>query len=386
MPNIERARQPGLADLRSPPAPLRASARSTIATALRENQHVIDLLKDRTIVISGAAGSVGKALVSTVLGFEPRELRLFDNNETELFFLEEGHRGSPISAVLGDVRDRETLVGAFKEADIVFHLAALKHVPLCERNPLEAVQTNIVGVQNVTAAAIEVGVPHVLCTSSDKAVNPTSVMGASKLMGERLVAAANIVKQKGQIFVCTRFGNVLGSRGSVMPIFCEQIRRGGPVTLTDTDMTRFIMTLAESVDLILESASLARGGEVFITKMRAVRIVDLARAMIAELAPEFGVDPARIEIKITGQRPGEKIYEELMTSEETRRSIEFDRHFAVLPALSDLYGKAAARNYPDVMSDVVEQPYTSKTAIPLSVEQIREYLRANGVFAEVLGQ
>jgi FlaA1/EpsC-like NDP-sugar epimerase len=384
MPTTKLARHAGSLAVGSPAAPARAGTQGT--TALHQDGRMIELLKDRTVVISGAAGSVGKALVCAVLGFGPRELRLLDNNETELFFLDQGQRGAPVTAVLGDVRDRGTLVMAFKGADVVFHLAALKHVPLCERNPLEAVQTNIVGVQNVTAAAIEVGVPRVLCTSSDKAVNPTSVMGASKLMGERLVAAANIAKRDGQILACTRFGNVLGSRGSVVPIFREQIRRGGPITLTDGGMTRFIMTLAESVDLILESAALARGGEVFITKMRTVRIADLARAMIAELAPDFGVDPANIEIKIIGQRPGEKIYEELMTSEEVRRSIEFDRHFAVLPALSDLYGKAATRNYRGVVSDVVEQPYTSGHAKPLSVDEIRGYLRFHGVLAEPVNQ
>ena len=187
---------------------------------------------------------------------------------------------------LGDVRDRDKLVQAMRGIDIVLHTAALKHVILCEQSPRDAVQTNIQGVQNLIDAATVNQVERVLFTSSDKAVNPTNVMGTSKLMGERLMTAANAHRRAGgPIFASTRFGNVLGSRGSVIPLFMRQISRGGPVTLTDPEMTRFIMTLREAVHLVMESTFLARGGEVFVTKMPIARIQDLAKVMVKTLAP-----------------------------------------------------------------------------------------------------
>ena len=177
--------------------------------------------------------------------------------------------------------------------NLVFHTAAFKHVILCERSPFEAVQTNIIGIQNIIQAAIANQVARLIFTSSDKAVNPTNVMGTSKLMGERLMTAANgNACGNCQIFASTRFGNVLGSRGSVIPIFREQIKMGGPVTLTDPEMTRFIMSIKQAVQLVIDSAFLAQGGEVFVTKMPVIRIQDLAEVMINELAPNF--QPVRV--------------------------------------------------------------------------------------------
>ena len=224
------------------------------------------------------------------------ELIGIDNNESELFFLEQRFSEyNNTSFFLADVRDKDKLSRKMKYMNIVFHTAAFKHVILCERSPFEAVQTNILGVQNVISASIENRLERVIFTSSDKAVNPTSVMGTSKLMGERLITAANSnYREKGTSFASTRFGNVLGSRGSVIPIFREQIRRGGPITLTDFDMTRFIMSIKEAVRLVIESAYLAKGGEVFITKMPVIRISDLAEVMIDELAHHYGHSPQDI--------------------------------------------------------------------------------------------
>jgi FlaA1/EpsC-like NDP-sugar epimerase len=171
-------------------------------------------------------------------------------------------------------------------------------------------------------------------TSSDKAVNPTNVMGTSKLMAERLVTAANArARGNDQIFVSTRFGNVLGSRGSVIPLFLHQIRMGGPVTLTSSQMTRFIMTMEEAVNLVMDSLFLARGGEVFVTKMPVIRIRDLAEVMIEELAAEYGYRPSDIRIDVIGPRPGEKMYEELISEEEIQRSIELPKYFVIRPAI-----------------------------------------------------
>jgi FlaA1/EpsC-like NDP-sugar epimerase len=205
---------------------------------------------------------------------------------------------------------------------------------LCEESPFAAIHTNILGTQNIIDAAMNAGVERLLLTSSDKAVNPTNVMGTSKLMAERLVTAANArARGNDQIFVSTRFGNVLGSRGSVIPLFLHQIRMGGPVTLTSSQMTRFIMTMEEAVNLVMDSLFLARGGEVFVTKMPVIRIRDLAEVMIEELAAEYGYRPSDIRIDVIGPRPGEKMYEELISEEEIQRSIELPKYFVIRPAI-----------------------------------------------------
>jgi len=280
-------------------------------------------LRNKRILVTGACGTIGSELVSQLLenSDTPIEVIGIDNNETELFFLEQRFLGDKrFIAFLADIRDRDKLCRKMEGIDIVFHAAAYKHVILCERSPFEAVQTNITGAQNVIYSASQNNVEKVIFTSSDKAVNPTSVMGTSKLMGERLMTAANsnIIDSKGPIFASTRFGNVLGSRGSVIPIFREQIKNGGPVTVTDKTMTRFIMSIAEAVKLVIDSAKLARGGEVFITKMPVIRILDLAQVMIRELAPVFGHESDMIQIDFIGTKPGEKMYEELLTSSEKR--------------------------------------------------------------------
>ena len=211
---------------------------------------------------------------------------------------------------------------------------------LSEYNPFEAVQTNILGVKNVIQVAMRQGVEKVIFTSSDKAVNPTNVMGTTKLIGERLVTAANIASLRShQRFSSVRFGNVMGSRGSVIPIFAEQIRQGGPITVTDANMTRFFMTNEEAVKLVLEAGVMSCGGEVFVTKMPVMRIVDLAQAMVTLLAPAFAIDPQKIPLRFIGGRPGEKLYEELLTAEEMSRALETERLFLILPALQGISGK-----------------------------------------------
>jgi FlaA1/EpsC-like NDP-sugar epimerase len=246
---------------------------------------------------------------------------------------------------------------------------------LCEKSPGDAVRTNIEGVRNVIAAAMDANVERVLFTSSDKAVNPTNVMGTSKLMGERLLTAANARQrdQDGPIFASTRFGNVLGSRGSVIPIFKQQIADGGPVTLTDPRMTRFIMTLEEAARLVLDSVFLAKGGEVFVTKMPVVRIEDLAHVMIEELGPVHGHVPESIEVDVIGAKPGEKFYEELMNNEESRRTVEIPEYFAILPAFKSLYHDIDY-SYPGMDGVGIDEVYNSSTEEPMSREQLRNYL------------
>jgi FlaA1/EpsC-like NDP-sugar epimerase len=233
------------------------------------------------------------------------------------------------------------------------------------------------GVRNVIDAACENGVEKVIFTSSDKAVNPTNVMGTSKLMGERLMTAANsTIKGKGPIFASTRFGNVLGSRGSVIPIFREQILNGGPVTLTDPEMTRFIMSIAEAARLVIDSARLIRGGEVFVTKMPVIRIRDLAEVMIQELSSAAGMNPEDIIIDIIGPKAGEKMYEELLSNEETRRTVELPLYFAIMPAFRGLY-RDIQYEYPDILSETVSRPYNSASERVLTQTEIKTFLQQN---------
>jgi FlaA1/EpsC-like NDP-sugar epimerase len=336
-------------------------------------------LNGKRILVTGACGTIGRELVHQLLiKHTIEELVALDNNESDLFFLEQQFADHPeASFFLADVRDRNKLTRKMQGIDIVFHAAAYKHVIFCERSPFEAVQTNIMGVQNIIAAAIDQKVGRVIFTSSDKAVNPTNVMGTSKLMGERLMTAANSnLKGAGPIFSSTRFGNVLGSRGSVIPIFSEQIKTGGPVTLTDTAMTRFIMSIADAVRLVIDSASLACGGEVFITKMKAIKIEGLARVMIEKLAPTFGHRAEDIELKVIGVKPGEKMYEELLSQEETRRTLELTDYFVVLPAFKNLY-RNIEYTYRNIISEAVSEPYNSDNDPLLSKADLTAFLKEN---------
>lgn len=285
-----------------------------------------EYLRGRTVLITGAAGTIGRALTKALLPVA-KAVRCLDHSETDLFFLHQdyGHLGQ-LGPQLGDVRDLDRLRFAMQGADVVFHTAALKHVGLGEYNPFEVVQTNLQGLNNIIRSSLDANISRVIFTSSDKAVNPTNVMGASKMMGERLVSAANDIRgPRPTLFSSVRFGNVIGSRGSVVPVFARQLLRGEPVTLTDEAMTRYVMTIDEAASLVIEAGAIMRGGEVFVTKMRALRIVDLAYAMADILAG------GRIELGKTGLRPGEKLYEELISAEELPRALDVDRLLVVPP-------------------------------------------------------
>ena len=275
-------------------------------------------LKGKVILVTGAAGSIGSGLVKQIGNYEPKTIVLLDQAESALYDLQQElhSKGNlfPFDIVIGDIRnyDRLKRVFDFYKPEYVFHAAAYKHVPLMENNPSEAVLTNVKGSRNLVDLALEYDVQKFVMISTDKAVNPTNVMGASKRVAEIYAQTKN---QLGKTrFVTTRFGNVLGSNGSVIPLFQKQIEQGGPLTITDERITRFFMTIPEACQLVLEAGSMGQGGEIFVFDMgKSVKIIDLAKKMIQLSGLELGKD---IEIKVTGLRPGEKLYEELLASEE----------------------------------------------------------------------
>jgi len=335
------------------------------------------ILDNKRILVTGACGTVGSELVRQLLHgkYNPGEVVGIDNNESELFNLDQLYLDdSRTQFFFADIRDKREIGRLMQGIDIVFHAAALKHVIVCERSPSQAVSTNVNGVENIIDAAIDNKVGTVVFTSSDKAVNPTNVMGTSKLMGERLMTASNSHKRdEGPVFVSTRFGNILGSRGSVVPVFHNQIAKGGPVTITDNEMTRFVMNCRQAVKLVIDSANFARGGEVFITKMPVLKIELLAKVMIKELAGKYGYDPADIKISIIGTKPGEKLYEELMSDEETRRAVELDNYFSVLPAFRGIYNDIDY-SYESLVSEEVHDPYISSSGPFMTEQEISGFL------------
>jgi len=275
-------------------------------------------LKGKTVLVTGAAGSIGSGLVKQIALFEPKQLLLLDQAESPLYDLQNELKSDfPLlnfEIIVGDIRSLERMDRLFSAFNptYIFHAAAYKHVPLMEDNPSEAVLTNVKGTKNLVDTALKYGADKFVMISTDKAVNPTNVMGASKRIAEIYAQKAN---EKGSTkFVTTRFGNVLGSNGSVIPLFQRQIEHGGPITVTDERVTRFFMTIPEACQLVLEAGTMGKGGEIFVFDMgESVKIIDLAKKMIQLSGLELGKD---IEIRVTGLRPGEKLYEELLAQEE----------------------------------------------------------------------
>jgi len=342
------------------------------------SQMEYNFLQNKNILITGGTGSLGRELVREVLKHDPKVVRVFDVDETEQFEFrhELKEHEDTVRFLLGDVRDRERLIRAAEDIDIIFHTAALKHVMACEYNPFEAVKTNILGIQNVIDAAIANNVEKIIFTSSDKAVNPSNTMGATKLLAERLMTAANYYKGKRNCkFSSVRFGNVMGSRGSVIPLFRQQIKAGGPVTITDREMSRFMMSMSQAVELVFRSAELAQGGEVFIFKMPTVNIADMAEVLIKELAPQYGHKAEDIDVKIIGMIPGEKMYEELMTEDEATRSLEREDMFIIAPLIMDGLSKYDGSAY-DATS-IRSKDYVSKDVVPQTKDEIRAILKSD---------
>jgi FlaA1/EpsC-like NDP-sugar epimerase len=325
---------------------------------------VAGVLRGASVLVTGAAGSIGSELCRQVLAFEPERLVALDQDESGLFELEaELRRLAPeatIALVVADIRDRRKMERVFREhpVQVVFHAAAYKHVPMMEAHPDEAVRNNVLGTQTVAEVAAERGVQRFVMISTDKAVNPSSVMGATKRLAERVVQSLGASSRTK--FMAVRFGNVLGSRGSVIPVFEEQIRRGGPVTVTHEEMTRYFMLISEAVLLVLQAGALGEGGELFVLDMgEPVKIVDLAREVIrmAGYVPDQD-----IPIVVTGTRPGEKLAEELLRPEERENTTLHRKIFRTRPgevlsreAIQEVVGRLKAALLNGSREDILQE-------------------------------
>jgi UDP-N-acetylglucosamine 4,6-dehydratase/5-epimerase len=318
-----------------------------------------DFFTNKTVLVTGGAGSIGKTLVSKLLDTEVHALRVLDNNETGLFEVAMEYDDKRIRLLQGDITNEKRMMRATKNVDYVFHTAALKHVPICEYNPFEASDVNVRGTQNCIDASIENNAKKMIFISTDKAVSPYNVMGATKLVAERMTLAANMYSNS-TVFSCVRFGNVLNSRGSVIPTFKKQILGGDSVTITDPEMTRFIMTISEAVDLIIRCIEETKGNEIFILKMPALNIQDLADAMIEYCHKVYG-SSKNIKIDLVGARPGEKMFEELIAKDENGRLEDHKDYFIIK---KDETEKTGNINY----------SYSSNNVELLSKEEILEIL------------
>ena len=303
--------------------PSSTSETREISTGDSRRTEAIDWPK-QTILITGGTGSLGKHLCKILLEkYHPLAIRVYSRDELKQHEMRQMFGDNVIRYFIGDVRDGNRLKRAMEGADIVIHTAALKQVPACEYNPLEAVRTNVIGTENVINAAIDNGVRKVVSISTDKAVNPVNLYGATKLCAEKIVIQGNsYAGSRNTRFSCVRYGNVIGSRGSVVPLFSEQ-KKTGKITITDDRMTRFWITLDQAVELIVKAIKHMQGGEIFVPKIPSMRITDLAKAV----APEC-------EIDMIGIRPGEKLHEVLIMEEEGRNTVIYDGMFVIMPNYS----------------------------------------------------
>jgi FlaA1/EpsC-like NDP-sugar epimerase len=330
-------------------------------------------LRGSRVVITGVAGTVGRALLRELIALAPRFIHGLDIDVDGLARLRTEYRAQrSVSFSETDIRRPRRLAAAMAGADAVFHAAALKDVGVCERDPADAAATNIGGTENVLDAAGHAGASRLVFLSTDKAVSPTSVMGATKLVGEHLVRSAQSRAGDGCVYSVVRFGNILGSSGSVIPVFQRQIADGGPVTVTDAAMTRFVMSVGDAIALILRPLTCGIGGDTFVARMDVMRVGDLASVLIADAARRAPTSPP-VAIRTIGARPGEKRDEELTTAEEAERTIECDAYYVVPAAGSAAASRAS--DYPGFLRAGPIQLVHSGQISPLSPAELRAYLR-----------
>jgi UDP-glucose 4-epimerase len=334
------------------------------------------MFRDKTLLITGGTGSFGNAVLQRFLNSELREIRVFSRDEKKQEDMRLALKSDKVKFYIGDVRSYDSILDALRGVDYVFHAAALKQVPSCEFYPMEAVQTNVLGAENVMRAAIVAGVSRCVVLSTDKAVYPINAMGISKAMMEKLMVAKSRLCDPGRLVLsATRYGNVMASRGSVIPLFLEQLRSGKPLTITDPSMTRFLMSLEESVDLVLYAFEHARPGDIFVQKAPASTVGDLAHALRGLLGRDN-------EIKIIGTRHGEKLFESLVSREEMARAEDLGGYYRIPADVRDLnYNKYFVEGQPEIAQ---LEDYTSHNTQRLTVEQVKEVIGRLDVVREAM--
>ncbi|MBQ8017947.1 MAG: polysaccharide biosynthesis protein [Methanobrevibacter sp.] len=327
-----------------------------------DNHNIKSLINKKVVLVTGAGGSIGSELCRQIMLHDPKQILLLDNYENSLYDIElelkTNHPNNDIRAVVANIREKERLDTIFDtyRPEIVFHAAAHKHVPLMENNPTEAIKNNVFGTYNLVNCSDKYGVKRFILISTDKAVNPTNIMGATKRLCEMIIQAKD--KQSATEYVAVRFGNVLGSNGSVVPLFKKQLAHGGPLTVTHKEITRFFMTIPEAVALVLQAITYAEGGEIFVLDMgEPVKIYDLAKSLIELSGYTLGKD---IEIEITGMRPGEKLYEELLMNEE---NLQETKHEKIYITESMNFTMDDIENKLDMFRDIINNEHTSKEEI-----------------------
>ena len=332
---------------------------------------LMSIFAGKKILITGGTGSLGQALTKRLLEIGANTIRIFSRNESKQIEMEDRIKDDRLKFFIGDVRDFQRLLKAVEGADFVFHTAALKHVPKIEYNPFEAIKTNVVGSQNVIDASLDANVDKVVYVGTDKAVSPLNTYGATKLLAEKLFVSANnyLDKEKYRTkFFAVRYGNVLGSSGSVIPKFIEQIKANKQVTITDPKMTRFSITMNEALDLILNAITSAKGSEIFVPKLRAYNIIDVKNAL-TELISNTGEE-------ITGIRIGEKLHETLINEDEIRYSWEFENMYMITSPLYTLFNdKNIKESYQGIKKIEDVQKYSSDSVEKISVKELKTIIK-----------
>ena len=286
------------------------------------------MFENKSILITGGTGSWGNELTTQLLERNPKQIIIYSRSELNQVNMQRRFNNEKLRFIIGDIRDYESIKEATRNIDYIFHLAALKHVPICEEQPYEAIKTNIKGVENLIKVAIENNVTKVIDVSTDKAVEPINVYGMTKAIGEKLIIHANTITDKTK-FVCIRAGNVLGTNGSVVPYFIEQVKKFNEITITDVEMTRYFLTLKQAIQLLFKATRDSIGGETFVMKMPGYKIIDIAKIIQSELGDE------NCKIRVLGKRPGEKLHEVLISRYEVENAYIYDEnYFVILPQLN----------------------------------------------------
>jgi UDP-N-acetylglucosamine 4,6-dehydratase/UDP-glucose 4-epimerase len=335
-------------------------------------KEISDKLKDKTVLITGGTGSLGQALTKQLLQTDVKTIRILSRNENKQVTMESQFDDKRLRFFIGDIREISRLFKAFEGVDVIFHAAALKHVPVVEYNPFEGIKTNVIGSQNVIDACMHEKIPVATCVGTDKAVSPLNTYGATKLLMEKLFVAANPYWNSEETktkFIALRYGNVLGSSGSVVPKFIKQIREKQKITITDPNMTRFSLTMSETLDFILESTFLGKSSEVFVPKLRAYSIMDLKDALV-ELVGEA-------QEEVISIRPGEKLHETLINADELRYTWEFDNKYIIFSPFREINEIKAG--YPGIKKLEMSDSYSSNLVEKISKNELKKIIEESGL-------